>query len=62
MVLGIWDQCVPSAKKRHEYTASAGRGTRGAVETVRVRANTPQEAFTRLRKMGYTRISGITKL
>ena len=49
-------------KRTREYTATAGRGTRGGIETVIVRANTPQEVYTRLQRMGYTRISGITAL
>ncbi|MGF6996716.1 hypothetical protein [Paraburkholderia sp. GAS32] len=45
-----------------EYSASAGRGSRGGIQTVTVKANTPQAAYTKLQRVGYTRISGITAL
>lgn len=60
---GIWNMCVPSVKKRvREFSALCGKGSRGAIKTVHVRANTPQEAYTRLQRCGYTRISDITAI
>jgi hypothetical protein len=42
-----------------EYVANVGIGHTGT-QTVTVRASTPQEAYTKLQRMGYKRISNIS--
>jgi hypothetical protein len=49
-------------KHNRAYSANAGKGSRGKLETIRVSASTPSEVFTILQRMGYTRISGITAI
>lgn len=56
------EQAEAPRKRTREYAASAGAGSRGAIEAVTIRASTPQEAHTKLMRLGYTRITGITAL
>jgi hypothetical protein len=46
-------------KRYREYVANVGLGRTGT-QTVTVLASTPQEAYTKLIRMGYKRISNIT--
>ncbi len=42
-----------------EFIANVGLGKTGT-QTVTVRANSPEEAYAKLERMGYKRISAIT--
>jgi hypothetical protein len=48
-------------KNYREYVANVGAGKTGT-QAVTVKATTPQEAFTKLQRMGYKRISNIAAI